>query len=113
MRILQRGSDLDLAREPLGRDALCQLRRQYLDHDPAVERLVHRDEYSRHSATEKLTLQCIRIAQSGLQLLPEVAHESPRSATVPFKSSSGFTRPEGSIMPASMWRLILMARLRV
>jgi hypothetical protein len=71
--MLQRGSKLDLAPEPLGVDAASHLRRQHLhDHAPAERRLPG-DEDTAH-APAKLALELVAGTQNALQSRREIGH---------------------------------------
>ena len=67
--MLQPRCDLDLAAEAVDVHAGNQLGREQLDHDAATERCLFGHEHARHATAAELTLDGVRGAERGLELL--------------------------------------------
>ena len=76
VRLLQRGSEADLALEPLGAQPLGQLGREYLEHDAPPEARLLGHEDAAHPAAAELALQGVGRAERVLQSVAQrVGHE--------------------------------------
>ncbi len=78
MGVLQRGSQLGLAPEPVDTDARSQLGREHLhNHAPGQAELC-RDEDTAHAAAAELFLEAVPVTEGGLQLGQEVRAHGAR-----------------------------------
>jgi hypothetical protein len=80
MRMLELRRDEDLAMEALAVDSSGEVGRENLDDDVAREASVMRDEHARHSATRKLALEPVALAETGLEAVSELGH--PRRSCI-------------------------------
>ncbi len=122
VRRLESRRDADLAREPLRRNALCEIGMQDLHDDVAVQRAVAREEHARHSASAelapKLVLRAERVgeqvtkraaigdgvaAQDDLQDRPFVRRNQPPSSASP---RAPLPAPRSSVAPLPSRRRI-------
>jgi len=79
VRILERRRELDLAREPFGRERGRELGSEHLHDDIAAERFVACDEDPAHPAAAKLSDDRVVGAECGLQLTGEtITHGAGR-----------------------------------
>ena len=67
MRMVEPGSDLDLAQEPVGTEAGGELGMQHLDGHLAVMTGVVREVHRRHAAASDLAVDAIAILELGAQ----------------------------------------------
>ena len=72
VRLLQRGDRADLALEALGAEPECQLGRQHLHHDLALEAQLLGDEHAAHATAAELVLQAVGVTERCLELASQV-----------------------------------------
>ena len=86
VRVIESRGDSHLSRETLGGELACGFARWDFDDDTAAERAVVREKYARHSSAAELTLDRIRVAERGLEVLPEIRHTGQSQPNVPAMS---------------------------
>ena len=96
MRLLELGSEPDLAREPLGADPLGQLGGEHLHDDGAAQRLVASHEHARHSAAAQLPLERVRRAERALKLFAQLIRGHGRT-----RSHQGKSKCRSAQIPAA------------
>jgi hypothetical protein len=69
MRVLEPGSEFDLALEALGTECGCELRMKNFEGNGAVMPKIAGEENGGHAATPKLALDAVAISQAALELL--------------------------------------------
>ena len=114
VRVLQAGSELDLALEALGIESGRELRRQELDHHPPMERRLGRHEDAAHSPAPELALDDIAAPERSLEALDELGPTQGMLGTDQWGSGggAGLQEPAGAEV-GSQQRLDFLPERRV
>jgi hypothetical protein len=75
--VLQPGSELDLALEPVAIDSGRHVGGKHLDHHPPAEGRLLRQEYAAHPATAQLSLDAVGGTDCRLESLYQFGHVRP------------------------------------